>query len=103
MANGKTIITQRITTGAAERYSSNIKCLFVRINGTMIYSGQHERCDKLEQKALTLAANTNKNIDFEIKTGFGVLIERGKVKTNGTFNNQINVDIKNTTSVCTTV
>ncbi len=104
MANRKTIITQRITTGAAERYSANIKCLFVRINGTMIYSGQHERCDKLEQKALTLAANTNKNIDFEIKTGFGVLIERGKVKnTNGTFNNQTNVDIKNTASICAAI
>lgn len=103
MANRKTIITQRITTGAAERYSANIKCLFVRLNGTLVYSGQHERCDKLEQKALTLAANANKNIEFEIKTGFGVLIERGKVKTNGTFNDKIGVALKDTTSVCTTI
>lgn len=104
MANRKTIVTQRITTGAAERYSANVKCLFVRINGTMIYSGQHERCDKLEQKALTLAANINKSIDFEIKTGFGVLIERGKVRnTNGTFDNQTGVTLKDTPSICTTV
>ena len=103
MANRKTIVTQRITTGAAERYSANVKCLFVRINGTMIYSGQHERCDKLEQKVLTLAANINKNVDFEIKTGFGVLIERGKVKTNGTLDNQTGVTLKDTPSICTTV
>lgn len=103
MAHGNAIITQRITTGAADRYSANIKCLFIRINGVMVYTAQHERCDRLEQKVLTLAANTNKSIDFEIKTGFGVLVERGKVRNNGSFNNQTGVNLKDTSSICSTV
>lgn len=104
MADRKTIITERITTGAADRYSANIKCLFLRINGTMVYSGQHERCDVLEKRALTFATNTKANIDFEIKTGFGVLVERGKVRTKyGTLNNQTGVTHESASPIFATV
>ena len=104
MADRKTLITERIFTGAADRYSANIKCLFLRINGTMVYTGQHERCDVLEKKALAFATNTRANIDFEIKTGLGVLIERGKVRTKyGTFNNQTGVAVESASPIFATV
>lgn len=104
MADRKTLITEKIFTGAADRYSANIKCLFIRVNGVMVYAGQHERCDVLEKKALTMATYTKANIDFEIKTGFGVLIERGKVRTKyGTLNNQTGVAVESASPIFATV
>lgn len=104
MADRKTIITERITTAVADRYSANVKCLFLRINGSLVYSGQHERCDVLEKKVLTIATNTKANIDFEIKTGFGVLVERGKVRTKyGTLNDQIGVAKESASPIFATV
>ena len=84
MVKNEKVIYTLIRTGTASKskYRSNIKSLFIRRHGLPLeYRGQHENCDELASKALMYAKIIGDELDYELRTGAGILVERGSVLT----------------------
>ena len=63
-----------------ERYRSNTKSLFLRSNGgALVWIGQHENANTLEKTAVSYAKSSGCPIDFELRTGHGILVESGTI------------------------
>lgn len=64
-----------------ERYRSNLKTIWVRpANGELIWKGQHESAKVLEGYAKLYAHCVGCPVDFELRTGHGILVEFGSIK-----------------------
>lgn len=62
------------------RYRSNIKSLFVRRYGLPLeYRGQHENAEVLAKRALTYAQIVGDGLEYELRTGTGIAVERGEI------------------------
>lgn len=62
-----------------ETYRSNLKTLFVRNHGQLEWRGQHEQAEVLESRARQVAAIYGISVEFELRTGTGILVEWGSV------------------------
>lgn len=70
----------RTRNSAYSRYRSNIKTLFIRRHGLPLeYRGQHESADVLSKRAMQYAHLINDELSYELRTGTGILVERGEV------------------------
>ena len=64
-----------------EHYRSNLKSLWVRpVKGELIWKGQHESAKALEKEAVYYARVIGCPVDFELRTGHGILVEFGTIK-----------------------
>ena len=82
MVKTEKVIYTLIRTGTSSKakYRSNIKSLFIRRHGLPLeYRGQHERCDVLANNALDYARLIGDELNYELRTGAGVCVERGSV------------------------
>ena len=63
-----------------DRYKSNMKSLYVRLpKGALIWKGQNENARKLEKIATQYATLIGSDVEFELRTGFGVRVEYGSI------------------------
>ena len=64
-----------------EHYRSNLKSLWVRpVKGELIWKGQHESAKVLEGYARLYQHCVGCPVDFELRTGHGILVEFGTIK-----------------------
>lgn len=63
-----------------ERYRSNTKSLFLRVyGGALVWIGQHENATTLEKTAISYAKSSGCPVEFELRTGHGILVESGTI------------------------
>lgn len=63
-----------------ERYRSNTKSLFIRVyGGPLAWIGQHENATILEKVVMAYAKSSGCPIEFELRTGHGILVESGTI------------------------
>lgn len=80
MEKTKGISILRTRNSEFERYRSNTKSLFLRLNGgALVWIGQHENAKALEKTAISYAKSSGCPVDFELRTGHGILVESGTI------------------------
>ena len=62
-----------------ERYRSNMKSLFFVYGDALVWIGQHENANTLEKTAISYAKSSNCPVEFELRTGHGIIVESGTI------------------------
>ena len=68
-----------------ERYESDIKILWLKYSTFYKYLGQHESADQLEQRAKFYIRQYGMStpVNFDIRTGTGIVVEYGTIFERG--------------------
>ena len=85
MEKGKKISLIKTRNGEFGRYESDVKVLFAKYGTICHYITQHERADILEERLKQWALCYGKAlpIDYDIRTGTGIIVEYGTLKERG--------------------